>query len=90
MFNTYHADYWSMRWPLDHLFHSHHFTLSSIQRLRGFGSDHFALLAELLFEGDRNVQQNGLEADADNRSWAKAKADDQHVSPTDVPQPGER
>jgi endonuclease/exonuclease/phosphatase (EEP) superfamily protein YafD len=88
MFNTFHADYWFMRWPLDHLFHSDHFTLSSIRRLRGFGSDHFALFSELVFEAGRNVQQSGLEADDEDLSWAKAKADDQGVNKNDVPQPG--
>jgi endonuclease/exonuclease/phosphatase (EEP) superfamily protein YafD len=90
MFNTYHADHWFMRWPLDHLFHSDHFTLSKIDRLRGFGSDHFALLTELVFETGRDVQQNGLENDADDIARAKAKTDDQQVSKHDVPQPGKQ
>ena len=88
MFNTFHADFWFMRWPLDHLFHSHHFSLSKICRLPGFGSDHFALLTELVFEDWRNIHQKGLDADTEDLSWAKAKTDDQNVSKNDVPQPG--
>jgi len=88
MFNTFHAGYWFIRFPLDHLFHSDHFTLSKICRLPGFGSDHFALLTELVYEAGRDIQQNGLDADADDLSRAKAKADDQGVSKSDVPQPG--
>ena len=88
MFNTFHADYWFMRWPLDHLFHSDHFTLSGIRRLRGFGSDHFALLTELVFEPGRGIKQGGLEADKDDLAWAEAKADDQGAGKSDVPQPG--
>ncbi|MEN8780002.1 MAG: endonuclease/exonuclease/phosphatase family protein [Desulfobacterales bacterium] len=88
MFNTFHADYWFMRWPLDHLFHSDHFNLSCMRRLRGFGSDHFALLTELVFEAGRDIQQSGLKADGDDLAWAKVKADEQGVSKNDVPQPG--
>jgi endonuclease/exonuclease/phosphatase (EEP) superfamily protein YafD len=88
MFNTFHASYWFMRWPLDHLFHSDHFTLSCIRRLRGFGSDHFALLTELVFEGGRDIQQSGLKADADDLAWAKLKAEEQGVSKSEVPRPG--
>ncbi|WP_308318773.1 endonuclease/exonuclease/phosphatase family protein [Marinobacter sp. F4206] len=32
-YSTFHADYPVMRWPLDHLFHSKHFTLASTTRL---------------------------------------------------------
>jgi hypothetical protein len=82
-----HADYWFMRWPLDHLFHSDRFTLSYMRRLQGFGSDHFALLTELVFEGGRDIQQSGLKADVDDLARAKLKADEQGVSKSDVPQP---
>lgn len=87
MFNTFHADYWFLRWPLDHLFHSNHFTLKNIKRLRSFGSDHFALFTELVLETGRNTQQDGLNADAEDKAWAKAKTIDQNVSKNDVPQP---
>jgi endonuclease/exonuclease/phosphatase (EEP) superfamily protein YafD len=88
MFNTFHAKYWVIRFPLDHLFHSDHFTLFRIFRLSGFGSDHFALFTELVFEPGRDIQQNGLDADAVDLSRARAKADDQCVGKSDVPQPG--
>ena len=87
MSNTFHADYWFIRFPLDHLFNSNHFTLSKISRLPGFGSDHFALLTELVFEAGRDIQQNGLDADDEDLSWAKAKADDQGVGKSDLPRP---
>ncbi|HCY83527.1 MAG TPA: endonuclease [Desulfobacteraceae bacterium] len=48
MFNTFHARYPFIRWPLDHVFHSPHFTLSSIRRLQDIGSDHFPLFVELM------------------------------------------
>jgi endonuclease/exonuclease/phosphatase (EEP) superfamily protein YafD len=63
MFNTFHADHWFLRWPLDHLFHSRHFTLGFIQRLPSFGSDHFAMLVELVYDRVRGEDQEGLEAD---------------------------
>jgi endonuclease/exonuclease/phosphatase (EEP) superfamily protein YafD len=86
MFNTFHADYWFIRWPLDHLFHSKHFTLSRICRLRGFGSDHFALFTELVLEAGRDDQQSSLKVNENDFAWAKNKADQQGVSKKDVPQ----
>lgn len=89
MFNTFHAKYPFLRWPLDHLFHSHHFTLVSIKRLPYFGSDHFALFTELSFRPLRGKDQEGVSPDADDKSWANAIADEQDVDSKDVPAPGE-
>jgi endonuclease/exonuclease/phosphatase (EEP) superfamily protein YafD len=90
MFNTFHADYPFLRWPLDHLFHSHHFTLRSIERLPPIGSDHFPLFTDLLYTPRHGAAQEGLEADSSDRSWARSKIEEQNVSQTDVPRPGER
>lgn len=48
MFNTFHANYRFLRWPLDHIFHSDHFELATIQRMPSIDSDHFPLLSELV------------------------------------------
>jgi endonuclease/exonuclease/phosphatase (EEP) superfamily protein YafD len=47
MFNTFHARYAPLRYPLDHLFHSEHMTLVDFQRLPFTGSDHFPIYAAL-------------------------------------------
>jgi endonuclease/exonuclease/phosphatase (EEP) superfamily protein YafD len=89
MFNTFHAKYPFMRWPLDHLFHSHHFTVISIKRLPYFGSDHFPLFTELSFTPARGEKHEGLSADTDDRSRARSIAEEQGASAKDVPRPGE-
>jgi len=63
MFNTFHTHYWFARWPLDHLFHSHHFTLKRIQRLPSIGSDHFPLLTSLVYHPQQNSNAEGVGAD---------------------------
>jgi endonuclease/exonuclease/phosphatase (EEP) superfamily protein YafD len=87
MYNTFHAKYPFARWPLDHLFHSHHFTLRSIRRLPPIGSDHFALLTELSYAPERGADQEGLKDDQDDRAWARSIADEQNVDKSDVPRP---
>ena len=47
LYNSYNAKNPFVRWPLDHLFHSKHFSLISMKRLQPCGSDHFPLLIEL-------------------------------------------
>lgn len=89
MYNTFHADYRLARWPLDHLFHSNHFTLRSIERMPHIGSDHFALLTRLVYAPVRGADQEGLEAEDDDRARARTVADAQDVEADDVPRPGE-
>ena len=87
MYNTFHADYWFMRWPLDHLFHSRHFTLSFITRLPHFGSDHFPVLVELVYDKAHGAQQQGLVADAEDQALADEKIDAEPVEVADVHEP---
>lgn len=46
-FNTFHAKYFLLRWPLDHVFCSSHFELIDLRRLPGIGSDHFPIFIRL-------------------------------------------
>ncbi|MDK6077143.1 endonuclease/exonuclease/phosphatase family protein [Massilia varians] len=89
MFNTFHAGFWFARWPLDHLFHSEHFTLSHIERLPSFGSDHFPMLVELTYDSARGADQEGLVADEEDHELADEKiaAEDVEVSDVHEPQP---
>jgi endonuclease/exonuclease/phosphatase (EEP) superfamily protein YafD len=87
MFNTFHAKHWYFRWPLDHLFHSEHFTLRQLCRMPSIGSDHFPLLTELELNPAEGAQQEGLEADSDDREMAREVAAEEGVSKHDVPKP---
>lgn len=73
MFNSFHAKWWFARWPLDHIFHSDHFTLVKICRLPSVGSDHFPIYTELQFAPGRQDEQDGLELTADEKAWAFEK-----------------
>lgn len=88
MFNTFHADYGFIRWPLDHLFHSHHFDLSFIRRLPHCGSDHFPLLTELVLRGATRREARGLEGNAHDERRAQQKIRQQSADADQVPEPG--
>lgn len=87
IFNTFHVDYPFLRWPLDHLFHSQHFTLKDIRRLPTIGSDHFPLMTTLCFSTHQHKDQLGLEASNDDKDKAKEICDKKQVSHNDVPKP---
>ena len=87
MFNTFHAQHWYLRWPLDHLFHSGHFAVKEIRLLPEFGSDHFAFFSELVYQGDNEDSDRGLEPDQDDIVQAEEKVKDENVSTADVPTP---
>lgn len=89
VFNTFHADHFLVRWPLDHLFHSEHFTLQDIERLPSIGSDHFPLLTKLAFTPALEAQQERLDVCAPDREWAQEITDAQKVQTNEVPNPGE-
>ncbi len=70
-YNTFHADYALLRWPLDHLFHSKHFMLNVIKVLPHAGSDHFPIYVSLQFHREHNHQQVSLECDLDDEEEAE-------------------
>lgn len=77
MYNTFHAGYWFLRWPLDHLFHSDHFGLTKLERLGHIGSDHFPLLTELAYIGDAGKDQTGITPDSSDHDIANKKEQQQ-------------
>jgi hypothetical protein len=84
MFSTFHANYPVLRWPLDHVFVSEHFTLDSMQRLDAFGSDHFPILATLCYRPTRQNEHETPEASQEERQEAsetieKGKAETQQT-----------
>ena len=72
-YNTFHASYPIIRFPLDHFFHSNHFRLVEFRRLPYFGSDHFPVYIKLSIEGDAPLQQEELHADAGEKQEAREK-----------------
>jgi endonuclease/exonuclease/phosphatase (EEP) superfamily protein YafD len=74
-FNTFHARWPFLRFPLDHFFHSNHFRLIDFRRLPAFGSDHFPVFIALSFEPEATAQQPQLHADGDEKQEAERKID---------------
>lgn len=70
MFSTFHAKYPMLRWPLDHIFVTEHFTLVSMQRLEAFGSDHFPILATFCYRPSRKDENETPEASTEERQDA--------------------
>ncbi len=68
--NTFDARRWYLRWPLDHLYHSSHFTISDFRRLPSFGSDHFPLLVELALQPEAAPHQPSERASPEEEKQA--------------------
>ncbi len=62
MYNSFHARIPFMRWPLDHVFHSTHFSLIHLERLPSIGSDHFPIFVELELNGQYGTGVTGQPA----------------------------
>lgn len=72
MFSSFHANWWFLRWPLDHLFMSKEFRLKRMERLPAFGSDHFPMLIEISFEPGRPQPDLPPQASAEELAEAEA------------------
>jgi endonuclease/exonuclease/phosphatase (EEP) superfamily protein YafD len=81
MFNTFHAERWPVRWPLDHVFVSEEFALHAIHRMPGFGSDHFPILIELQHRPAVADLQEPPQPDHEDRAEADDKLERVGIDP---------
>lgn len=72
-FNSFHAHYPFLRFPLDHAFISHHFKLKRMKRLSNFNSDHFPIFIHVQYEPDGSGKENILRPDSDEVELAEEK-----------------
>lgn len=73
LYNSFHAGYFFLRFPLDHFFHSTHFRLVELKRLAYFGSDHFPMYIRLSYEPEAQRQQKAPEAQPSDETQAAEK-----------------
>ncbi len=76
LYNTFHAQNVLLRWPLDHVFHSEHFTLVEMRRMPAFGSDHFPVFVRLRFEPGAEALQDPPLPDREEVEQAQEKIDE--------------
>ena len=75
-FNTYNAENFLFRWPLDHIFISSEFRLNKVKLAEDINSDHFPLYTELSFEpGKKNMQSQAYPTDSQLKN-AQQQIDD--------------
>lgn len=76
LFSTFHAHYFFLRWPLDHVFVSHHFVLNGIRRLPNCGSDHFPILVSLTYAPDPDRLDNIPQPEDDDLEEMREKLEE--------------
>lgn len=88
-FNTFHAWYPWLRFPLDHIFCSTDFKLVRIERMPACGSDHFPMFVRLAYDPQAPQQQDEPTATAEEKAVAEEKiaadTDDEPAKPARNP-----
>jgi endonuclease/exonuclease/phosphatase (EEP) superfamily protein YafD len=72
-YNSFHAHYPFLRFPLDHAFISTDFKLKGIKRLSNFNSDHFPIYINLQYEKKASEEQESMTPDAEDVEIAAEK-----------------
>lgn len=77
LYNTFNAELFFLRWPLDHIFHSEQFLLKDLLRVdRHYGSDHFPIYIELALEPKAKVFQEAPKVSAEEKETAEDKIEE--------------
>ncbi len=72
-YNSFHARYPFLRFPLDHVFISTDFKLRKMCRLSNFDSDHFPIFTSLQYEAKASDQQSSMKPDRGDIETAEEK-----------------
>lgn len=72
-YNTFNANHWFARVPLDHVFATNHFKLHRIKRLGHIGSDHFPIYISLEYANGHHRQQTKPKPDEADLQLAEEK-----------------
>ena len=78
MFNTFHAHYRFLRWPLDHIFQSPEFQIKHMAKLPDIGSDHFPIYAKFQYCPAQEELHEVETADAEEMAQADEKIAEGH------------
>lgn len=76
LYNTFHAKFWFLKWPLDHLYSTSDFAVREVRRLKSINSDHYPILYTLdLVKKKGKIAGNGLnrELSDDERNEVDSK-----------------
>ncbi|MBT0606791.1 endonuclease/exonuclease/phosphatase family protein [Aequorivita echinoideorum] len=82
-FSTFHAGYFFLRFPLDHLFHTRDLYVGKMIRSKNFGSDHFAMYYEIHHKKStdtpKNPKLNGDEKEEINELIEEGKENQENM-----------
>lgn len=72
-YNSFHAHYFFLRFPLDHAFTSPHFKLREMKRMDNYKSDHFPIYISLQYEEIAPAEQKPMKKDSGDIKEANEK-----------------
>src|SRR5690606_6453318 len=72
-YNSFHAHYFFLRFPLDHAFISPHFKLREMKRMDNYNSDHFPIYICVQYEEIARAEQKPMKKDAGDIKEAEEK-----------------
>ncbi|WP_165089930.1 endonuclease/exonuclease/phosphatase family protein [Neisseria yangbaofengii] len=75
LYNTFHADWKLLRWPLDHIFHSNDFLVADLKVLPHIGSDHFPIYGKFQYHPPAEHIHETPESDHGDEQEAADKID---------------